>query len=377
MRRLTLAIPILLASVTSLLSGCTATSANKALALGATCTQQTVSVNLSATDPTVYHIAGQLCLNPDSRRGGNTVELLVSGLTYDHNYWDLSYERKTYSYVYAANSHGYSTFNIDRLGVGLSDHPPADKVTLQAHAHAIAQIVAQLRTGAIGDIAFQTVVGVGHSMGAAVLQYEAGTATDRRQVPDYLVLADFLYQADPEVVARIGAALYPAEKDPRFVSAGLPSGYLTTRPGTRLGLFFQAGAVDPAVVTADESMKQTSTLAERITLGAARDTVVTHAIRVPILLTVGQNDGLDCNAALGMSCATSTAVLVREAAHYSSQACLNAFIVPDAGHTTNLHRNAHLAYNYTNDWLDRYIVDPSGGEDSKDGGRDANGCRNG
>src|SRR5258706_13727291 len=102
------------------------------------------------------------------------------------------------------------------LGMGLSDHPPADKVTLQAHAHAIAQIVAQLRPGAIGDTAFQTVVGVGHSMGAAVLQYEAGTATDRRQVPDYLVLADFLSQADPDVVARIGAALYPAERDPRF-----------------------------------------------------------------------------------------------------------------------------------------------------------------
>lgn len=357
MRRLTFALTTLLAGSASLLAGCTTTAASSAVVSAASCTQRTVSVRLSATDPTDYHIAGQLCLNPDSKRGARTVELLVSGLTYDHNYWDMGYEPKTYSYVYAATHHGYSTFNIDRLGVGLSDHPPADKLTLQAHAYAIAQIVAQLRTGTIANTAFSTVVGVGHSMGAAILQYEAGTVTDRRQAPDYLVLADFLYQADPDVVASIGSALYPAENDPRFISSGLPSGYLTTRPGTRLGLFFHSGAADPAVINADEATKQTSTLAERTTLGAARDTAVTHAIRVPILLTVGQNDGLDCNAGLGLSCATATAVLARETAHYSPQACLSAFVVPDAGHATNLHRNAHLAYDYTNDWLDRYTVD--------------------
>jgi pimeloyl-ACP methyl ester carboxylesterase len=359
MQRLNSVLAALVAGATlsgATVAGCTATSANSAVVSAARCTQQTVSVNLSVTDPAVYHIAGQLCLNPDSQRGAKTVELLVSGLTFDHNYWDLGYLPKTYSYVYAATSHGYSTFNIDRLGVGLSDRPPADKLTLQAHAYATAQIVSRLRTGAIGGTAFQTVVGVGHSMGAAILQYEAGTVTDRRQSPDYLVLADFLYQADPDVVAKIGSALYPAENDPRFFSSGLPSGYLTTRPGTRLGLFFHSGAVDPAVVTADEAAKQTSTLAERSTLGAARDTLVTHAIRVPILLIVGQNDSLDCNAGLGLSCATATAVLARESAHYSAEACLSAFVVADAGHATNLHRNAHTAYDRTNDWLDRYTV---------------------
>lgn len=356
MQRLTLALTVALTGAASLLSGCTASRANSAVVASATCTTQTVSVRLSTSDPTVYHIVGQLCRNPDVQRGAQTVQLLVSGLTYDHNYWDLSYEPKTYSYVYAANSRGYSTFNIDRLGVGQSDHPPADRLTLPAHAYTVAQIVAQLRLGSIGGTAFRTVVGVGHSMGAGILQYEAGTTTDPRQVPDYLVLSDFLNQADPAVVARIGAALYPAEQDPRFASAGLPAGYLTTRPGSRLDLFFQSGAVDPAVVTADESVKQTSSLAERTTMGAARDVAVTRAIRVPVLLTVGQRDSLDCNAALGMSCATPADVLARESTHYSGDTCLSTYVVPDAGHATNLHRRTHEAYAHINDWLDRYTV---------------------
>lgn len=367
MRRLTLALTALTGALSllagPLLAGCTATRANSALPATSECTTHTLPVNLSATDATTYHVVGQLCQNGDSQRGGRTVELLVSGLTYDHNYWDLGYEPKTYSYVYAATAHGYSTFNIDRLGVGLSDHPPADKLTLQAHAYVVSQIVSQLRVGAVGGTAFRTVVGVGHSMGAAVLQYEAGTVTDARKVPDYLVLSDYLSQADPAVVAAIGAALYPAEQDPRFVSAGLPAGYLTTRPGTRAQLFFHSGAVDPAVVTVDETVKQTSTLAERTTLGAARDVAVTSAIRVPVLITVGENDGLDCNVGIGLSCASPATVLTRETAHFSAGACLSTYVVPEAGHATNLHRKAGEAYAFINGWLDRYTISPSSARD--------------
>ena len=64
-------------------------------------------------------LVGWLCLAKDDRHGARTVQLLVSGLTFDHNYWDTTYQPDTYSYVRAANKHGYSTFNIDRLGVGV------------------------------------------------------------------------------------------------------------------------------------------------------------------------------------------------------------------------------------------------------------------
>jgi pimeloyl-ACP methyl ester carboxylesterase len=320
------------------------------------CSQQSVPVHASTTDPTVYHVAGSLCLSRDPLRGGQTVQLLVSGLTYDHTYWDAEYQPDRYSYVQAAIRYGYSTFNIDRLGVGRSDHPPAQMLTLSAHAHVIGQIIAGLRTGAIGGTRFTNVVGVGHSMGAGILQYEAGTATDPPTVPDYLILAGYLTATNPAVIAQIGADLYAAATDPVLAQAGLPDGYLTTRPGTRRDLFFAGGDADPAVVALDESLKQTATMAERTTVAAARNATITRAIRTPVLIVVGQHDRLGCDENTGLSCATPAAVLDRERQQFSAPACLNTYVLPGAGHAVNLHRNAPDAYAYANRWLDKNTV---------------------
>lgn len=62
----------------------------------ATCSAQTVPVTLSATDPTVYYISGRLCLRSDANRGSKTVEVMLAGLTYDHNYFNISYSPDTY-----------------------------------------------------------------------------------------------------------------------------------------------------------------------------------------------------------------------------------------------------------------------------------------
>ena len=49
-----------------------------------------------------------------------------------------------------------------------------DSYLSAVHAYVIGQVVARLRTGGIGGRAFNAVVGVGHSMGAGILQYLAG-----------------------------------------------------------------------------------------------------------------------------------------------------------------------------------------------------------
>jgi hypothetical protein len=126
----------------------------------AVCSAHTVPVTLSPTNATVYNASGRLCLRDNSARGMKTVEVMVSGLSYDHNYFNISYSPNTYSYVYAATSRGYSTFNLDRLGVGLSSKPPADQLTVQSHAYVIQQIISKLRAGTIGGRAFTTVVGI-------------------------------------------------------------------------------------------------------------------------------------------------------------------------------------------------------------------------
>ena len=57
-------------------------------------------------------------------------------------------------------------------------------------------------------------------------------------------------------------------------------------------------------------------------------------------MAVGQQDRLACADNLGLSCATPAAVVAREAANFSASACLSAYVLPGAGHATNLHRNA-------------------------------------
>jgi pimeloyl-ACP methyl ester carboxylesterase len=168
--------------------------------------------------------------------------------------------------------------NLDRLGVGLSDHPPAGELTVESHAYVVAQVVRKLRAGEIGGRAFTTVAGVGHSFGSAVLQYLAGTATDRTSIPDYLVLTGFLMATYAPGLAQLTNTLYPAGSDPAFASAGLPTDYLTTEPDTRGTDFYHASGAEAAAITFDESIKQTGTATERSSLADARNPAVTLAI---------------------------------------------------------------------------------------------------
>ena len=368
MRRQAFLLTALTASTVLLsVSASTVASAEASDPTWASCTPHTVTVTVSATDPTPYHVVGRLCLVNDSVRGLTTVEMLVSGLTYDQNYFNVALQPKTYSYVYSATSHGYSTFNYDRLGVGRSDHPPAEKLTLQSHAYMASQIVHMLRTGAIGGRAFTTVVGVGHSFGAAVLQYLAGTATVAAAAPDYLMLASFLFSTYTPGLIQLGNSFYTATSDPAFASSGLPSGYITTRPNTRGTNFYHAAGSDPLMISRDEATKQTATLSERSSLAAARDMTVTLNVRVPVLITVGQYDGLYCDEDAGLTCDTSDAVLAREAPNFGPRACLDTYVVENAGHSTNLHLKAPELYNYTHYWLDAYTVNDISA-------KDGNGC---
>jgi pimeloyl-ACP methyl ester carboxylesterase len=333
---------------------------------GATCTRDVVPVKLTPTATTTYDMVGWLCVKSGSKRH-TTVEVLQSGLTYDHYYWNVPYEPDEYSYVYAASSTGWSTFNVDRLGVGQSAKPPADQVTVETEAYALEQVIQKLRSGAIDGNAYARVVSVGHSLGAGIAQYAAATATDPTMLPNFLVLADFLNSTNVPAINAFAGTLIPVARDGKFGGAGLPDGYLTTSDGTRGGSFYNMAVADPAMVTLDESLKQTGTTYERTTLADARSSATTHAVHVPTLITVGQDDAFYCNASTGLPCTNSATVLAREAPNYSATACLKAWVVIDGGHSTNLTYKARDFYNTVSSWLNNYIYNNPGNVDS-------NGC---
>ncbi len=306
------------------------------------CKQVSVPVHLSATDSTEYHIAGSLC-----SRGslvGKTVQILVHGATYDHNYWDFPYESDTYSYVQKATSAGFATLNIDRIGIGQSSHPDPNLVTTEANAYVLHQLVQGLRNGTIGKTSFHKVILVGHSLGSGASMLEASTYQDVNGV----IVTGLLHQVAPETNTVFMASLYPANLDPKFSSAGLPDGYLTTLPDSRAKSFYNTSFADPKVIALDEQLKQTFTMGEVNTFANSLAPEVSQKINVPVLLVMGQDDILFCNADL--PCTSNDQLKQRESSYFNSNAKLKAIVVPKDGHDLNLHPNAGIWYKEAINW---------------------------
>jgi pimeloyl-ACP methyl ester carboxylesterase len=252
-----------------------------------------------------------------------------------------------YSYVRHANAASFTTLALDRLGAGASDHPPGALVTVHASASTIHQIVTSLRTGAIlgadgHPIQFDRIVLVGHSFGSNISWTEAGTYGD----VDGVILTAISHLTNPPGAPLTVTDAYPAQFDPLFANAGFGPDYLTTIPGTRADLFYYTPNADPRVIAVDEANKDV------VPLGMLFDQFTTYGltqnIHVPVLNVDGNFDTLSCNLP---SC-TASSSLADEASNYPPDAHYKLVIVPDAGHSINLQRNAPFWFGVAHDWIE-------------------------
>ncbi len=94
------------------------------------CTTYKVPVEVEAQ---TYKIYGELCKKAGT--DPRTVQVPDHGITYGTYYWDFPKQSGKYSWVDYMNDAGYATFNIDRIGIGRSDHPPSAQVTLANSPH--------------------------------------------------------------------------------------------------------------------------------------------------------------------------------------------------------------------------------------------------
>lgn len=140
---------------------------------------------------------------------------------------------------------GYATFNLERIGIGESDHPVQNKVTLEANAFVARQLVQALRNGQLRN--FSHVISVGHSLGSGIAVLEAAKYRDVNGI----VLTGFIHNQGPGFGA-VAASVYPAQQNPRFADRNLPDGYLTTLPGKQ-SIFFSKPNADPNVIALAES----------------------------------------------------------------------------------------------------------------------------
>jgi pimeloyl-ACP methyl ester carboxylesterase len=324
-----------------------------AAAPGIQCQTMQVPVNLSSTDPTTYQLFAQVCWRGSQQ--GKTAQILVHGTTYDHNYWDFPANGGNYSYVRQATDEAYVTINIDRLGVGLSDHPPAEQLSIHTDSYNVHQLVQRLRSGSLTGTSFSKVMLVGNSSGSAGSISEAVHYGDIDGVVLTGILHDFAPDADTDFIASI----YPAEQDPKFADAGLPEGYLTTLPGTYEPLFYYSPNADPAVIAKDEELKQTISSGQLWSFFDALQPGFTNRIHVPVLLLMGEFDDSYCSDDYPiLSCDSAETLLNREVGHYAADACLEAFVQNRAGHKTNLHRNAGQGYDAILDWTTKRVGTP-------------------
>jgi len=211
------------------------------------CTQSVLPVSLGPGQPTDQQVFVQLCLPAGATP--NTVQLLVHGCLYNHQYWefpDPSAGTDRYSYVAHALHAGYATVAFDMIGNGQSSHPVSTEVTVDAGVWVIHQIVQALRGGGIsgpnGAVAFSKVIEVSWSFGTFFAWLEVSQYNDVNAAIFTGATHHIAFQL-PFLNAVLH--LYPADLDPQFFGKYDP-GYLTTQPGSRQGIFYQRrGAQGP------------------------------------------------------------------------------------------------------------------------------------
>ncbi|SDG24684.1 Lysophospholipase, alpha-beta hydrolase superfamily [Lentzea fradiae] len=314
-------------------------------AAGADCTITTVPVSgpLGGTAT----ISGQLC----TPAGANprSIQLLVHGGTYNRAYWDLPGVPESYSYQRNMAREGRATFAVDRLGAGASSHPASLPLLISAEARSMHEVVQHLRAGRVGGTAYEKVVIVGHSVGSGIVAAEAATYRD----VDGVVLSGMTHLPAVPVLA-LGAALglQPVFLDDLLARLGSDPLYFTTRPGARSALFYAMDAADQLVVDADELTKDQVSVPGMGTVAVFGIVLPsTHGIDVPVFQAVGSRDALFCGLLALRDCSNAASLRAQEALYYRPQAQLRTYVLPGAGHSLALHRNAEDYRDATRSWL--------------------------
>ncbi|WP_066944199.1 alpha/beta hydrolase [Microtetraspora fusca] len=304
------------------------------------CRLVSVPVTVAAHQVT---LRGTLCR--PSGAAVDTVQLLVSGVTFDQTYWFTPGDPSGRPYARHMTDAGYAVLALDRPGSGLSDRPPAPDVTLDTEVEAIHQVLGRLRDGTLGGHAYRRVIGVGHSFGAGALVAEAARHGDL----DAVVATGFVHSVGPRL-DELNQAIVPAADDPVLRLTRPPAGYLTTKAGTRAGLFLDASGSSPLMRSAIELTKTTMTTGEQSTLADAGDPAISGAVRVPVFLAVGEHDDLFCNGPY-LQCTDAAAVKTWESWFYAPETGPETYVLSGAGHALNLHRNAPELYAAIIRWL--------------------------
>jgi pimeloyl-ACP methyl ester carboxylesterase len=301
-----------------------------------------------------YNINGVLCVPPHPR--ANMVQVLLSGGSYNHKYWDPPYQPQKYSYVRYMASQGYATFNMERMGNGLSSHPLSVQITRDTDALVTHQIVQKLRSDEVGNRRFSKVSLVGNSQGSLIAMLESARFRD----VDGVVITGMLHKPYLLRAADYNIFAWPALLDPNM--SDRDPGYVTTRPGPTDGpvalsrggpMFYNRSDVDPAMAGIDEKyLKDAVTVPELAAYASLLDGTST-AIHARVFVVNGTNDNVFCGR-LASNCSSRQALMKQEKPFYPNAQSLTTAVLPHAGHLINLHLNARQWFKQASSWFSTF-----------------------
>jgi pimeloyl-ACP methyl ester carboxylesterase len=294
------------------------------------------------SDGASYSIHGRL-VGPASQfnplNPSRAVVLDLHGLGYGQFFWDFEII-PGYDWADAMASHGVASLIVDRLGYGVSSHPPGMQSCIGAQADVAHQVVQALRGGgytmdAAPGLSFMRVGLAGHSAGGAIAQAEAYSFRD---VDALMILAWADHGASPKVLADL------AQAGAVCVSGGDPPGYAPlgqSREEYQALMFHDA---DPSVEGEATRLRSVDPCGDDSSIPAAvaTDSQDVASIRVPVLLAIGANDAIFPPPAQD-----------RQRGLFTGSRDVTAITVQDTGHALSLERSAPYTRDAVASWLCR------------------------
>lgn len=285
------------------------------------------------------------------------VQLLFHGYSYGAWAWDPpGFPEQSYARTSAAA--GFPVVAVDLLGYGESDRPDGYCLSTEGYAAMAHQLVAHLRSGSyeaeLNPPVERVIIG-GHSAGGAIGRLEAGTYHD---IDGLMVLS-----MGDNVTPEAGQAFFEAN-----IPMAASSDYVDPFFGShdrRLELFYQHptpthpgedAQADPEVMAIDQRLANPtpSGQIQDVLSMSSGDAIAT--IDVPVLLVLAERDEI-----------VPFSEAETEPARYRAASDFTTVVVPKAGHTFFLHRNAPEAFELMLNWLRARpgIAPPCGSDDER------------
>jgi len=267
----------------------------------------------------------------------SSVLLLLHDLSYALHQWDFPLEPERYSMARALASAGYPTVAIDLPGHGSSEaHDDGYKFTLPVYADVVDQVVRQLRAGT-----YRTSYGTGPTSFAKVGLMGAGVGTEIAEIAaaryggvDALVATAYTHFPSRDFVSDFVRWDVPQAGDDYTYFGGLPD--------RRAKYMYNTDAADSEVVKTDTALSQRTPSGLLLSFMSQPSRALVGSIGIPVLVVLAERDFLF------------------PAAHAEDEMSLffgtgdkSLSIVPRAGHSFLLHRNAPVAQATVEDWLRR------------------------